>query len=154
MKLRTTELASDLLPIALILQILIMYQKDYLYKRLSPGVNHMLVALYIGICLYAFFARSDMVVNPGWGQVADTLLVAIACWGMTCAIFGRFVRSRGSNVMLRAALALASFLVLLHPDGSVALAAAVFVLPATIYGVKRHRRIAPPVSGLQSQPAN
>jgi hypothetical protein len=29
---------------------------------------------------------------------------------------------------------------------------AVIVLPATVYGVKRHRMIAPPKNGLQPQP--
>ena len=31
-----------------------MYRDDYLYKRLPPLVNHVLVSLYIGICAYAF----------------------------------------------------------------------------------------------------
>ncbi|MBI4193458.1 MAG: TRAP transporter permease [Betaproteobacteria bacterium] len=112
------------------------------------------LCLPITFMTFAIFVRSDMVVNPGWAQVADTLLVAIATCGMTCAIFGRFVRNWGSDVMLRAALALASFVVMLHPDGKVALAAAVFVLPATVLGVWRHRRIAPPESVLQSQPVS
>ena len=48
------ELVSRLLPIALILQILFMYQKDYLYPWLPPIVNRLLVVIYIGICVYAF----------------------------------------------------------------------------------------------------
>jgi TRAP transporter 4TM/12TM fusion protein len=48
------ELVSRLLPIALILQILFMYQKDYLYRWLPPIANHLLVVFYIGICVYAF----------------------------------------------------------------------------------------------------
>ncbi len=40
--------------IALILQILFMYQDDYLYKWLPPIANHIIVAVYIGICVYAF----------------------------------------------------------------------------------------------------
>ena len=48
------ELVSRLLPIALILQILFMYQKESLYKWLPAIVNHVLVAIYIGICVYAF----------------------------------------------------------------------------------------------------
>ncbi|MEK7230498.1 MAG: TRAP transporter large permease subunit, partial [Pseudomonadota bacterium] len=48
------ELVSRLLPIALILQVLFMYQNDYLYKWLPPVANHLLVAIYIGICVYAF----------------------------------------------------------------------------------------------------
>ena len=48
------ELVSRLLPIALSLQILFMYRKEYLYKWLPPVANHALVALYLGICVYAF----------------------------------------------------------------------------------------------------
>ena len=88
---------------------------------------------------FAIFTRSNLVVNPGWMQIADMLLVAIACCGITCAIFGRFVRNRGSDLMWRAALALASFVVMFHPDGTVSLAMAAIVLPATVYGVKRHQ---------------
>jgi hypothetical protein len=39
------ELVSRLLPIALVLQILFMYQKDYLYKWLPAMANHLLIAL-------------------------------------------------------------------------------------------------------------
>ncbi|MCG2741191.1 MAG: TRAP transporter fused permease subunit [Syntrophaceae bacterium] len=113
------------------------------------------LCLPITFMSFTIFARSDMVTHPGWPQIAATLLVAIACCGMTFAIFGRFFANMGSDVMLRGALAVASLVVLLHPDSNVALAAAVIVLPATIYGVARHRRIAPPKngSGLQPQPA-
>ena len=55
-------------------------------------------------------------------------------------------------LLLRAALALISFVVMFHPNGNAALAAAVIVLPATVWGVFRHRLIAPPKGGLQSQP--
>jgi TRAP transporter 4TM/12TM fusion protein len=110
------------------------------------------LCLPITFMSFAIFVRSDIVVNPGWVQVLDTFLVAVATCGVTCAIFGRFADNPGANMMLRAALALASFVVMLHPDGNVALAMAVLVLPATVVGVWRHRHIAPPKTGLQSQP--
>jgi uncharacterized membrane protein YcaP (DUF421 family) len=53
---------------------------------------------------------------------------------------------------MRAALALVSFVVMFHPDVNVSLMVAVIVVPATLYGVIRHRRIAPPKDELQSQP--
>ncbi|MBN2439279.1 MAG: TRAP transporter permease [Deltaproteobacteria bacterium] len=112
------------------------------------------LCLPITIMTFAIFFRSNIVVNPGWPQIADMLLVAIGCCGITFSIFGQFARNRGSNVMLRAALALASFVVIFHPDGNVSLMVVVFLLPATIYGVIRHRRIAPPKDTLQSQPAS
>jgi TRAP transporter 4TM/12TM fusion protein len=95
---------------------------------------------------FAIFTRSNLVVNPGWMQISDMLLVAISCCGISCAVFGRFVRNWGADLMWRAALALASFVVMFHPNGAVALAMAVIVLPATVYGVKRHQIIAPPKS--------
>ncbi|MDP3693767.1 TRAP transporter fused permease subunit [Bradyrhizobium sp.] len=49
------ELVSRLMSIALILQILFMYRNDYLYKWLPPRANDAIVAVYIGICLYAFY---------------------------------------------------------------------------------------------------
>ena len=48
------ELVARLLSIALILQILFMYQEGYLYKWLPPIANHVIVAIYVAICLLAF----------------------------------------------------------------------------------------------------
>ena len=48
------ELVARVMSIALTLQILFMYQQDYLYKRLPPIANHILVAIYVGICVYSF----------------------------------------------------------------------------------------------------
>ena len=48
------ELVSRLLPIALALQILFMYQRAFLYQRLPALANHLLVVLYLGICVYGF----------------------------------------------------------------------------------------------------
>jgi len=110
------------------------------------------LCLPITVLSFAIFFRSDMVMTPGWPQVLDTALVAIGTCGISFAIFGRFVENPGANLMLRAALALGAFAVMFHPSGNVALAAAVFVLPAVIYGIVRHRRIAPPKSGVQPQP--
>jgi TRAP transporter 4TM/12TM fusion protein len=49
------ELVSRLLSVALILQILFMYRDGYLYPWLPSRANHVIVAVYIGICLYAFW---------------------------------------------------------------------------------------------------
>jgi hypothetical protein len=57
-------------------------------------------------------------------------------------------------MMVRVAFALAAFLVLFHPNDNFARMMAAIVLPAVIYGVVRHQRIAPPKSELQSQPAS
>ena len=49
------ELVSRLLPIALVLQILFTYRQGNLYKRLPDNANRVIIALYIGICCYAFY---------------------------------------------------------------------------------------------------
>jgi TRAP transporter 4TM/12TM fusion protein len=48
------ELVVRVMSIALILQILFMYQQGDLYRWLPPALNHVIVAAYIGICIYAF----------------------------------------------------------------------------------------------------
>jgi len=111
------------------------------------------LCLPITIMTFAIFVRSDVVVNPGWNQIADVMLVAIACCGISFSIFGKFARSLAANLMCCAVLALVSLVILFHPDGTVALTAAALVLPATVYGVKRHIKIAPPKEALQPQSA-
>ncbi|MBM3526528.1 MAG: TRAP transporter permease [Alphaproteobacteria bacterium] len=49
------ELTVRLLSVALILQVLFMYQQDYFYKWLPPAANHAIVAIYVAIALYAFW---------------------------------------------------------------------------------------------------
>jgi TRAP-type uncharacterized transport system fused permease subunit len=48
------ELVARVMSIALTLQVLFMYQEGYFYKWLPPAINHLLIAVYIGICAYAF----------------------------------------------------------------------------------------------------
>src|SRR5262245_41333846 len=48
------QLVANVLPIAITLQILFMYQQGYLYKWLPPAFNHIIVAAYVAICAYAF----------------------------------------------------------------------------------------------------
>jgi len=112
------------------------------------------ICLPITLMTFAIFTRPDIVVNPGWRQVFATVLVLISTCGITFAMFGRFLEHPAGDILLRVALALVAFVTMFHPDDRVATAAAVFVLPAIIFGVMRHRRIAPPKSeALQSQAA-
>jgi TRAP transporter 4TM/12TM fusion protein len=113
----------------------------------------MKLCLPLTLMTFAIFVRTSIVATTGWAQVADTLLVAIAVWGVSCAIFGRLAAARGADVMLRASLALGSLLVMFHPDGTTAVVVAAFVLPATLYALARHRRIAPPREDLVARPA-
>jgi hypothetical protein len=102
------------------------------------------ICLPITFMSFAIFVREDMVVNPGWAQIHDTLLVAIGTCGVTFAIFGRFTENRGADVMLRAAMALVAFVVIFHPNDTYAVLAAASLLPAIVFGVFRHRLVAAP----------
>jgi TRAP transporter 4TM/12TM fusion protein len=102
------------------------------------------ICLPITLMSFAIFVRTDIVVNPGWGQIADTLLVAVGTCGVTYAVFGRFFARALHNWAMRLAFALLSFTVVFHPDDAYAFAAALVLLPALILGVLRHRTLAPP----------
>ncbi|MHB8828610.1 MAG: TRAP transporter permease [Syntrophales bacterium] len=108
------------------------------------------MCLPITIMTFAIFIRSNIVVNPGWGQIVDTLLVAVGCSGISFAIFGKFIKNRGANIALCVALSIASLVIMFHPNGAVSVIAAVIVLPVTVYGVLRHRKIASPKDEPQS----
>jgi TRAP transporter 4TM/12TM fusion protein len=49
------ELASRLISVAVILQLLFMYREKYLYPFLPERVNDLIILIYIGIALYAFY---------------------------------------------------------------------------------------------------
>ena len=108
----------------------------------------------ITLMTFAIFTRSDMVMNPGWPQVVATLLVFVGTSGIAFAMFGRFVGSLAGDIPLRIGLAALSFVVLLHPDDTWALAAAAIVLPVTLFGVWRHANLGgPEASSVQLSPA-
>ncbi|TAK84542.1 MAG: TRAP transporter permease [Betaproteobacteria bacterium] len=111
------------------------------------------IALPITLMTFAIFARTDMVVNPGWRQVLASAIVLVGTSSIGFAMFGRFVERPVSDVLLRIALAAFAFVALLYPDGNVALGAALIALPVTVFGVWRHRHIASPKGELQAQPA-
>jgi len=99
------------------------------------------LCLPVTLMTFAIFVRSELVVRPGWKQIEDTLIVAIACGGVAFALFGRMLSTRKWDVMLRTVLAFLSLVVMLYPNDNVALGAAVVVMLATFYGTYRHRLI-------------
>ncbi len=111
------------------------------------------ICLPITLMTFAIFTRSDIVVNPGWAQVGAALLVAIGTCGVTFAMFGRYLDSKGADIMLRSMLAMFALVTLLHPDGATATAVGAFTLAGTLAGIWRHRLIAGPKEELQAQPA-
>ena len=111
------------------------------------------VCLPVTLMTFAIFSRSEMVVTPGWTQVAATVVVLIGTCGTAFALFGRAVENRLADSVLRTVLLLVAFVALFYPNDNVSAAAAGFVLIATIVGVLRHRQIAPAKGALQSEPA-
>jgi len=108
------------------------------------------LCLPITMMSFAIFLRSDMVVTPGWPQVLDTLLVTVSTCGISFAMLGRVMRAKIADIVVRAALGVASLVVMFHPSGDVALMVAVIVLVGTVWAVIRHHKIASPKSGVQS----
>jgi TRAP-type uncharacterized transport system fused permease subunit len=100
------------------------------------------ICLPITFMSFAIFVREDMVVNPGWAQIHDTVLVAIGTCGVTFATFGRFVSGRPLDAAMRIGLALLSFVVIFHPDDTLAVFAALVLLPLIVFGVFRHIKVA------------
>ncbi len=98
----------------------------------------------ITLMTFAIFTRFNMVVNPGWLQVADSTLVLVGTVGITFAMFGRSHRNRAIDIALRCVLAAMSFVVMLHPDMGVSAAVALVVAAAVVAGIRRHIQIAPP----------
>ncbi len=98
----------------------------------------------ITLMTFAIFTRSNMVVTTGWLQIADVLLVLVSTCGITFAMFGRWFENGAIDVLTRCLLAAVSFLCMFYPDMRVSAAVAVVVLAATVFGIWRHRQIAPP----------
>ncbi len=98
----------------------------------------------ITLMTFAIFTRPNMVVNPGWLQIADTMLVLVSTLGITFALFGRCHVNPVVDIALRCLLAAVSFVVMFHPDMGTSAAVAVAVTVALILGIWRHNLIAPP----------
>ena len=97
----------------------------------------------ITLMTFAIFTRTNMVVNPGWLMVADTLLVLVSTVGVAFAMFGRTSQNRGIDIPLRLCVAAASFVVMFHPDMQASAMVAVLVVLALGVGFYRHNQVAP-----------
>jgi TRAP transporter 4TM/12TM fusion protein len=104
----------------------------------------------ITLMTFAIFTRPNMVVNPGWWQIADTVLVLISTCGITFAMFGRCLENPTGDIALRVLLAAVSFVTMFHPNMTVSAAVAVVVLLATGLGIWRHSVVAPPKTPLRA----
>jgi TRAP-type uncharacterized transport system fused permease subunit len=102
------------------------------------------ICLPITLMTFAIFTRYNMVVNPGWLMIADTILVLISMLGITFAMFGRCHPNATVDILLRGLLAAISFVVMFYPSMRVSAAVAVVVAAGLVVGIWRHRLIAPP----------
>lgn len=102
------------------------------------------ICLPVTFMSFAIFVREDIVVNPGWSQIYDTILVTVGTCGVTFAIFGRAFHAYVPSLALRLALAAGSLVVILHPDDTLASVTAVVILPFIVFGIWRHRTVAAP----------
>ena len=105
------------------------------------------ICMPITLMTFAIFTRSDMVVTTGWPQIVDTALVLISTCGITFAMFGRYFEQAAGDIALRCALALIAFVTMFHPNQRISIAVGAFVAAAIIFGIWRHRLVAPPKPG-------
>ncbi|MFN3657076.1 MAG: TRAP transporter permease [Pseudolabrys sp.] len=102
------------------------------------------ICLPITLMTFAVFTRSDMVVNPGWLQLIDTILVTISTCGIAYAMFGKFSNKPPLDIGYRVVLAAVALVTMFHPNDTLARWTAPVVLVLTVIGVWRHARFASP----------
>jgi TRAP-type uncharacterized transport system fused permease subunit len=104
------------------------------------------ICMPITLMTFAIFTRSNMVITTGWAQIADVIVVFIGTSGVAFAMFGRISRSAALDIGLRLLIAALALFVLFYPSDGWALAVSPAVAILTIFGLLRHRDIAPPAS--------
>jgi TRAP transporter 4TM/12TM fusion protein len=98
----------------------------------------------ITLMTFAIFTRSNMVVDTGWLQFVDGTLVLIGTSAVAFAMFGRIGHNPLPDISLRLLIAVLAFVVMFHPNDTIALVTSPFCAILTIIGIWRHREIAPP----------
>src|SRR4029453_18970951 len=93
---------------------------------------------------FAIFARSEIVISPGWAQVLATILVLIGTSAVGVGMFGRFLARPATDIPVLCGLARLCFVVMLHPSQTAAIVVAAAVVPFTLIGIWRHQRLAAP----------
>jgi TRAP transporter 4TM/12TM fusion protein len=106
----------------------------------------------ITLMTFAIFTRSNMVITTGWSQLVDIALVLVSTCGITFAMFGRWFEHGAVDIATRCLLAAVSFLCMFYPDTGVSAAVAAVVLVAVVFGIWRHRQIAPPALSADAAP--
>jgi TRAP transporter 4TM/12TM fusion protein len=98
----------------------------------------------ITLMTFAIFTRSEMVLNPGWSQIVDTGLVMVGTIGVTFAMFGRCFVNPAADIGARILMAAVAFVVMFHPNDTLALVVGIALAPFLVAAIWQHRRIAPP----------
>ena len=102
----------------------------------------------ITLMTFAIFTRSELVVNPGWAQIGDVVLVTVSTCGVTFAMFGRCLRNPVADISARILIAIVSFVTMFHPNDTLVWGSAAVTLVALVWAVAQHRQIAPPKTPL------
>ena len=97
------------------------------------------ICLPIVLMSFAIFVRSDTVIEQGFGQIPDTVALALGSLAMTFAAVGRFFPARGRDAGARVILAVVGGVALFHPSLTVALLASGAILVALVVGIYRLR---------------
>ena len=100
----------------------------------------------IRLMTFSIFTRSDMVINPGWLQIIDTVLVVISTCGVAYAMFGRFSNATAVDIGYRVLIAAVALLTMFHPNDTLAKWLVAVGLPLLVVGIWRHSKIASPKS--------
>jgi TRAP-type uncharacterized transport system fused permease subunit len=101
------------------------------------------ICLPITLMTFAPFTRSELVTQPGWAQIGDCLLVAVACSGIAFAMFGRCIANSKGNALACILIALGSLVTLFHPNDTLVWGTGAITFVALIWAIRRHSLIAP-----------
>jgi TRAP transporter 4TM/12TM fusion protein len=111
----------------------------------APFLQTLFRAIQICVCLFVLmagvFTRPELVLEPGLAQIGAMLLLLTATIGVSFSIQAQFSGNRGIDLMVRAALAAVTMVVLFHPDQKVAAACCVPVGLFVGYWVLRRRNL-------------
>ena len=102
------------------------------------------ICLPITIVTFAIFTRSNVVVNPGWHQIGDILLITTGTCGFAFAMFGQCFRNLWENILARILFAMVSSVTLFHPNDKLVWWTGAVTLLALIWAIRRHNVIASP----------
>src|SRR5688572_10316657 len=111
----------------------------------APFMPTLFRAIQICVCLFILmagvFTRPELVLEPGVAQLGAMALLLTATIGVSFSIQAQFSGNRGLDLMLRAALAAVTMVVLFHPDQKIAAACCVPVGLFVGYWVLRRRNL-------------